>query len=70
MVIIEGTLEFIETEADDELANAHTEAAGWDARRSGKNVYIRLTPQKIQAWREENEPGGRDVMIDGRWLAG
>ena len=69
VVIIEGTLEFIETEADDELADAHTKAAGFDARRSGKNVYIRLTPRKIQAWREENELVGRDVMIDGRWQA-
>lgn len=69
VVIIEGTLEFIETDADDELAAAHTEAAGFDARRSQKNVYIRLTPRKIQAWREENELIGRDVMIDGRWQA-
>ena len=68
VVIVEGTVEFIETDADDELAAAHTATAGWDARRSGKNVYIRLTPQKIQAWREENEAGGRDVMVDGRWL--
>ena len=68
VVIIEGTLEFIETDANAELAAAHTDGAGWDARRSGKNVYIRLTPQKIQAWSEENEAGGRDVMIDGRWL--
>ena len=69
VVIIEGALEFIETDADDELAAAHAEAAGFDARRSGKNVYIRLTPRRIQAWREENELGGRHVMIDGRWLA-
>lgn len=69
VVIIEGTLEFIETDADDELAAAHTEAAGFDARRSGKNVYIRLTPRRIQAWREEDELAGRDVMVDGRWLA-
>lgn len=70
VVIIEGTLEFIPVGADDELAAAHTKAAGFDARRSGQeNVYIRLTPRKIQAWREENELAGRDVMVDGRWLA-
>ena len=69
VVIIEGTLEFIAAGRDDELAAAHTEAAGFDARRSnGEYVYIRMTPRKIQAWREENEPGGRDVMVDGRWL--
>ncbi len=68
VVIIEGTLEFIKTDADDELAAAHTAAAGFDARRSGKNVYIRLTPQEIQAWRTTDELAGRDVMIDGRWV--
>jgi len=69
VVIIEGTLEFIPTDADDDLAAAHTEAAGFDARRSQKNVYIRLTPRKILAWREENTLPSRDVMVDGRWLA-
>jgi hypothetical protein len=69
VVIIEGTLEFIATDSDDLLAAAHAEAAGYDARLSRRNVYIRLTPTAIQAWREENEPGGRDVMVEGRWLA-
>ena len=69
VVIIEGTLEFIPIDADDELAVAHAEAAGFDARRSRqKNVYIRLTPRRIQAWREVSELPGRDVMVDGRWL--
>ncbi len=67
--ILEGTLEFIPTDADNDLASAHAKAAGFDARRSRQNVYIRMTPQKIQAWREENELTGRDVMIEGRWLA-
>lgn len=69
VVILEGALEFIATDADDELATAHTKAAGFDARRSGRNVYIRMTPRRIQAWREENELAGRDVMRDGHWLA-
>lgn len=69
VVILEGTLEFIATDADDELAAAHTKAAGWDARTSGRNVYIRITPVRIQAWREENDPAGPDVMRDGHWLA-
>jgi len=69
VVIIEGTLEFIAANEDDELAAAHTEAAGFDARRSrGEYVYIRMTPRKIQAWRGERELGGRDVMVDGQWL--
>jgi len=31
-------------------------------------VYLRITPHAIQAWREENELAGRDVMRNGRWL--
>ena len=70
VIILEGTLEFIPTDADDELASAHAKAAGFDARSSRQeNVYIRMTPRKIQAWRQVNELVGRDVMIDGRWLA-
>jgi hypothetical protein len=70
VVIIEGVLEFIAVDEDAELAAAHTEAAGFDARGTREEfVYIRMTPRKIQAWREENELAGRDVMVDGRWLA-
>ena len=70
VVILEGALEFIPVGADDELAEAHAKKAGFDARRSQQeNVYIRMTPRKIQAWREVNELAGRDVMKDGRWLA-
>jgi hypothetical protein len=70
VVIIEGTLEFIPVGEDDKLAAAHAETAGFDARHSRQeNVYIRVTPQKIQAWRSESELVGRDVMVDGRWLA-
>ena len=69
-VIVEGTLEFIAVGDDDHLANEHTATAGFDARRArGEYVYIRLTPRKIQAWGEENELVGRDVMLDGKWLA-
>jgi hypothetical protein len=28
-----------------------------------------MTPRMIQAWGEENELVGRDVMADRRWLA-
>ncbi len=70
VVIIEGTLEFIAVGEDDELAAAHAETAGFDARHSRQtNVYIRVTPRKIQAWRTESELLGRDVMVDGQWLA-
>jgi hypothetical protein len=42
----------------------------WDARASAaRYAYFRVTPQRIQAWREENELAARDLMRNGRWLA-
>lgn len=69
VVIIEGTLEIMGADEDDKLHAAHTEAAGFDARHSrGEYVSIRMTPRRIQAWREENELIGRDVMLNGEWV--
>ena len=31
--------------------------------------WFRITPRRIQAWREVNELPGRELMRDGRWLA-
>ncbi len=70
VVIVEGSLEFIAVGEDDALAAAHTETAGFDARRArGVYVYIRMTPRTIRAWGAENELVAPDVMVDGRWLA-
>ena len=70
VVVLEGPVEFIPCGADDALADAHAAATGFDARREPQDyVYIRLTPRRIQAWREADELPGRDVMVDGRWLA-
>jgi hypothetical protein len=30
--------------------------------------WLRVVPRRIQAWREENELAGREVMREGRWL--
>lgn len=30
--------------------------------------FFRVTPRRIQAWREVNELAGRDLMRDGQWL--
>ena len=34
----------------------------------GDQVYVRVEPRRIQAWREENELADREVMRGGRWL--
>lgn len=70
VVIIEGPVAFVPPEEAGALADAHADATGFDARLGRqRNVYICLTPQRVQAWREAGELPGRDVMVDGRWLA-
>jgi hypothetical protein len=31
--------------------------------------WFRVTPRRVQAWREADELPGRELMRDGRWLA-
>ena len=71
VVILEGLLEIIpEAHVDDGLASSFASATGFDPRQSDvEYVYFRMTPQRVQAWREENELAGRDIMKDGAWLA-
>jgi hypothetical protein len=69
VVIIEGPVEAIAIGADVELADAHARATGFDPRAlASEYVYLRITPQTIQAWRESNELDGRDLMRDGHWV--
>jgi hypothetical protein len=70
VVIIEGPIEALPVGADPALEDAHAEAAGFDPRESSIDyVYIRITPDTVMAWREENELKGRQLMRDGVWLA-
>ncbi len=70
VVIIEGPLEFVAADAQADVATAFAARLLWDPRREPREyVFFRLTPRRIQAWREENELAGRDVMVDGAWLA-
>jgi hypothetical protein len=70
VIIIEGPLEVIAIGADAELGDAHARATGFDPRTlTTEYVYLRITPHKIQAWREANEVAGRDLMRHGSWLA-
>jgi len=69
VVIIDGAVEFIDAGAiDPALAERYAEETGWDPRTDGRNVFFRIVPRTIQAWREANELAGRHVMKDGRWL--
>ena len=59
VVVIEGTA--------DSLPVAAVPAATADAF-AARMVFIWITPRRIQAWREENELAGRELMRDGVWL--
>ena len=69
VIIVEGTAEtFTLATVPTDLADAFA-AKLWDARRDPKSpVYFRITPQRIQAWREVNELTGRLLMRGGVWL--
>jgi hypothetical protein len=43
---------------------------GFDPRGLAPPPYrwFRVSPRRIQAWREVNELPGRELMRDGRWL--
>jgi hypothetical protein len=30
--------------------------------------WFRISPRRVQAWREVNQMPGRELMRDGRWL--
>ena len=70
VVLIEGTVRVFATgEISQEVADAFAVKTGFDPREeTGTYLYFRVTPQRLQAWREANELVGRDLMRDGRWL--
>ena len=50
-------------------ADAFAVKTGFDPRHNADHYrYFRISPQRIRAWREENELAGRDVMRDGAWV--
>jgi Pyridoxamine 5'-phosphate oxidase len=69
VVLIEGTVEVFTREVvPDDVADAFA-AKLWEPRnQTARYAYFLITPLRIQAWREENELSGRDLMRDGCWL--
>lgn len=50
--------------------DAFAKQTGFDPRaESNEYLYFRLTPRRVQSWREVNELAGRDIMRDGKWIA-
>ncbi|WP_399935144.1 pyridoxamine 5'-phosphate oxidase family protein [Streptomyces kanamyceticus] len=71
VVVIEGEVEVLEIDA---LPRRHGDRfaarTGFDPRESAQRYrWFRGTPRRVQAWREVDEPAGRDLMRGGRWAA-
>ena len=70
VILITGTAELVTPEdLPQETADAFATKAGFDPRAATTPYpYFRVTPTRIQAWREVNELKNRDLMQDGSWL--
>lgn len=70
LCLIDGEVDALPISAvDTGRTGAFAARAGFDPRTLGtRYVWLLLTPARVQAWREENEIDGRDLMVDGRWL--
>lgn len=69
--MIDGEVEVLELEAlPRERADRFAANTGFDPRPLPTPYrWFRITPRRIQAWREVNELPGRELMRAGRWLA-
>ena len=70
--MIDGDVEVIELDGlPAEHADRFVNRTGFDPRAEATPYrWFRVVPRRIQAWREANELAGRELMRDGRWLAG
>jgi hypothetical protein len=68
--MIDGEVQILELDAlADEQGDRFAARAGFDPRALGARYrWFRITPRRIQAWREVNELDDRELMRDGRWL--
>ena len=70
VTMIDGDVEVLEIEAlPQERGDRFAERTGFDPRTLATPYrWFRVFPRRIQAWREENELAGRELMRDGRWI--
>ena len=69
--IIDGEVEVLELdELPREQGDRFAARTGFDPRTlTTAYRWFRITPRRIQAWREVDELADRELMRDGRWLA-
>lgn len=68
--MIDGEVEVLEIdELPQQQADRFAARTGFDPRPlTTPYRWFRITPRRIQAWREGNELRDRELMRDGRWL--
>jgi hypothetical protein len=68
--LTEGEAEILEKGAlSRERGDQFAAQSGFDPRALAPPYrWFRISPRRVQAWREANELPGRDRMRDGRWL--
>ena len=70
VAMIEGNVEILEIDAlPRESGDRFAARTGFDPLALATPYrWFRVSPRRIQAWREENELPDRELMRDGRWL--
>jgi hypothetical protein len=68
--MIDGDVEVVELDAlPQDQAERFAARSGFDPRdEPAPYRWFRVTPRRIQAWREADELAGRELMRDGVWL--
>ena len=70
VTVIDGVVEVLDVDAlPAQRAEAFARRAGFDPRPlTTPYCWFVVSPRRIQAWREEDELPGRELMRDGQWL--
>ncbi|MFC6933716.1 pyridoxamine 5'-phosphate oxidase family protein [Actinomadura yumaensis] len=70
VIMIDGDVQPLELDAlPPERADRFAERTGFEPRASTEPYrWFRVTPRRVQAWREADELPDRELMRDGRWL--
>ena len=70
VTMVDGRVQVFEMDAlPPEVGDRFAARAGFDPRAEADTYrWFRISPLRIQAWREANELAGRDLMRDGHWL--
>ncbi|MFJ3584308.1 pyridoxamine 5'-phosphate oxidase family protein [Streptomyces sp. NPDC090127] len=70
VTMIDGDVEVLALDTvSRERGDRFAARTGFDPRTAGPSYrWFRITPRRVQAWREVDELPDRDLMRDGRWL--